>query len=472
MKIKKALFISTSTEIVIRLISLTSVVFFARLLTPDELGVFIIASSVMFVASEFRMLGAHTYLVREEHIDSSKVGSAIGISILMSWGLALFLSLLSPVIASFYGNDDLVFLILLLSISFYSSPFTSTTSSLLSRELKFEKLFFLQTFGPVVGLVVSITLLYQGYSYEALAIGQAMQGLVDLLVSWFIRPSSMSWKPNLVHIRSIFRVGAYTSLINLVNRLGDVIPDLILGRLGTTAFVAIVSRAIGLQLFMRDILLKGVSKIALPYIAIQSREQGNLKEYFLKTTDMALVFVVPPIIAGSVASETLIFLLFGSQWEASVPLAEWLGIWMFIKCVHYFAEPVLLAVKAESELFWCRLAGLVGLAILLALTAEYGVTGVALSFILSASLDFVLFTFLLKKHIQLSFIDLVVKVKTSVLISLLLVSIAFVIREYLVSGLSNYLQFGIYLVLLTPTWLALVHIFNHPIKKHLNLSLK
>ncbi|GMM71802.1 lipopolysaccharide biosynthesis protein [Alteromonas gracilis] len=464
---KKALLFSTSSEVITRIVSLISVALFARLLTPEELGIFIIASSIMFIASEVRMLGTHTFLIRESSIDQSKVSSAIGLAMAMSWSLAIIFSLLSPFLASFYGNSDIAFLIILLTISFYVTPYTSTTNALLSRELQFQHLFVLQVLPPAVSLTTSVVLVYAGLSYESLAIGQAVSAIFELVLSRVFRPKNMSWVPSFKGFKELLSVGVYTSLINFTNRLSDIIPDLILGKTRSAGYVAIVSRAIGLQLFMRDILLSGVSKIALPYLSLESRQNKNLKEYFLNATNMIAVFVIPPIAAGSIAAEALIDLLFGEQWVKSVVLAELLGVWMVIKCLHYFAQPVLFALKAEANLFWTRALSLAVLACLLYVTSNYGLIGIGISFIVTAVLDFFLYSYLLKKHLELELMELPKKIWKSLVVGLLTLFCAILIREYCAGTYSSFVQFFIYFSILSPVWIILVFILNHPIKKHL-----
>ena len=74
-----------------KLINLVSTIFIARLLTPTEIGTFAIASSVVMILAEIRLLGAAAYLVREESIDELKIRRAYGITYLMCWGLASIL---------------------------------------------------------------------------------------------------------------------------------------------------------------------------------------------------------------------------------------------------------------------------------------------------------------------------------------------------------------------------------------------
>lgn len=72
-KVRRALLFSFLTRYGGMLIGLASTMIVARLLTPDQIGTFAIASAIVMVISEFRLLGAGMYLVRESEMTEEKV---------------------------------------------------------------------------------------------------------------------------------------------------------------------------------------------------------------------------------------------------------------------------------------------------------------------------------------------------------------------------------------------------------------
>jgi len=57
------------------------------------MGVFVLAMSVAAVLTSLRTFGVGTYLIHEPNLDLSKVRSAFGVMLLVSWslGIALYL---------------------------------------------------------------------------------------------------------------------------------------------------------------------------------------------------------------------------------------------------------------------------------------------------------------------------------------------------------------------------------------------
>lgn len=89
--VRKALGFSVLAQSSIQFISFITIAILARLLTPSEIGVFAVASSVAFLAIELRSLGVGQYLIREKEISHEKIRAATGLMMVASWGLAVII---------------------------------------------------------------------------------------------------------------------------------------------------------------------------------------------------------------------------------------------------------------------------------------------------------------------------------------------------------------------------------------------
>ncbi|PAV24474.1 hypothetical protein CF392_16070 [Tamilnaduibacter salinus] len=117
--VRIAVAFSAATRFAMRFIGLGTTIAVARLLTPEEIGTFAIASAVTMLLVEFRVLGAGNYLVREPEIDENSVRSALGLTILICGALGFGILLAGMPVASFYGIPDLAGIFAILSISFF-----------------------------------------------------------------------------------------------------------------------------------------------------------------------------------------------------------------------------------------------------------------------------------------------------------------------------------------------------------------
>ena len=117
-KVRRAVVYSSLTRYSLMVIGLASTMVIARLLTPDEIGTFAIASAITMVMSEFRLLGAGMYLVREQELTEDKVRSAMGLTMLISWTMGVGIWFVAPMVADLYELPPIATVFRILSVSF------------------------------------------------------------------------------------------------------------------------------------------------------------------------------------------------------------------------------------------------------------------------------------------------------------------------------------------------------------------
>ena len=109
----------------VQVLAFVSIVVLARLLDPDEIGVFAIVSAISFFAIELRSFGAAQYLIRKQGVEPADIARAVGLMMLVSWSLARLLVASSPLVAGFFGIEALVPLLFVVSGAFLLAPFTA-----------------------------------------------------------------------------------------------------------------------------------------------------------------------------------------------------------------------------------------------------------------------------------------------------------------------------------------------------------
>jgi len=240
-------------------IGLASSMITARLLSPDEIGTFAIASSVVMIMAEFRILGANAYLVRQAELTTEKIRSAYGLTILISWGLGIALALASLPLADFFGVESLGAVFLILSISFLLAPYISIPDALLVRDYRFREIATINVTSSVVQLVLVIILIIKGFSFYSLAIGQAIAILVKFALSLYFTRDVKVYMPRFTGMKDIAKLGIFVSVAHVVRKSQHTFPDMLIGKLGSPTQVGIFSRGLGFTVFISTLLLSGIS---------------------------------------------------------------------------------------------------------------------------------------------------------------------------------------------------------------------
>jgi len=168
---RKSLAWSFSQEFFQKAFRFAGSIVIARLLTPDEVGVFAIAMSANYLLNSVRDFGVGSYLIREPDLTRDKVRTVFGLTLAIQWTLgALLVGLRGPV-ADLYGTPGIAEVLGVLALSFFIAPFGQPANALLRRDMRFDLLHHIGIAGVTVGTGTTILLAALGFSYMSMAWG-------------------------------------------------------------------------------------------------------------------------------------------------------------------------------------------------------------------------------------------------------------------------------------------------------------
>lgn len=348
--LRRSIVLSSISRYTVNILSIVSIIVTARLLTPEELGIYSITSAFVLFVMEFRSLGAGTYLIRNKELKDSNIMKATGLMILISWGLGISILLVSDYTANFYQIEDISLLLKLLTFSFFLSPFISVPKSVLTRNFEFRKLLIIDITTQLTYVFITILLILYGYSYFSLAYATILSNIVELILVIYLKGSKIPLLPSFRGLSEIAKFGSLLSLTSVFKRLSLTSSDLVIGKMGTTTDVAVFSRGLGFFEFLANTIAQGVNPVILPFLSNEIREQRNIQDSYIKATALLGSVVWPTLIIAGIAAYPMIVFMFGNQWEASVPLAKILCFWAFFRSIHSISDHVLIVTKNEKHL--------------------------------------------------------------------------------------------------------------------------
>ncbi|MTI79112.1 MAG: lipopolysaccharide biosynthesis protein [Marinobacter sp.] len=464
-QVRRSVIFSSFTRYSIMLISLASTMVVARLLTPDEIGTYAVASAIIMIINEFRILGAGDYLVREAELSVAKVQSAMGLTILISWSLGVLVFMFAPLASEFFGYPAVLTIFQILSLNFFLAPLVSIPFALLTRDMKFNLLFRAEVLAVTTNLFVTVSLIYAGMSYYSLAWGHTASTIIlFVLLTLFLRPERMSYRPRFKGISEIASLGIFNSLANILRKATVTVPDIVIGKMGTTYQVGIFSKGLGFVQFLSQTLMMGVSPVALPYLSGARREGGDVRFAYQRASVLLGGMVWPVLAVGSLASLPAIRLFFGDQWDAAAPLASSLAIWAALRSVHWFSNEVLLAVHQEKimALKDALVFGVLLVGIVLAFSG--GLERIAQVFVLAGFIEVALISWVLRVYIALPFLPFLRVWLPNIFIAGGCALATLGLKKIVDFSEAPPWQPAILLaVVMPPIWLILLYIFRHPL---------
>jgi O-antigen/teichoic acid export membrane protein len=312
----------------------------ARLLTPGEVGVFSVTMVLLAFLGTVRDLGAGEYLVQEKELTTARVRAVWAVQLGLGLALALVILIAAVPVSAFYGEPKMRDIMFVIALNYAINPFGSLTYAYLIREMRFDSIALIRFSGTLLGTLATVVLAWQGHGAISLALGMFVTTLVSALTSIYFRPKSFPWMPGTSEIRRVLSFGGKLTSTSLLNALGSNTPELLLGKLQGMAAVGFYSRASGLVAMFSRLITDPVTSVAMSGFAKQRREQGQFTEAFLTANSHITALGWSFCLALMLLAQPLTRVLYGAQWDDSVPLTRILAIG------YLFAAPVALGAAA------------------------------------------------------------------------------------------------------------------------------
>lgn len=340
--VRNALAYSLSQSVLAFVVTLGTSMVVARLLTPAETGVFALAAAVVAVGNLLREFGLADYLISHQAVTPQRLRAAFTVNLLLAWGLAVALWLLAWPLGAAYGEPGVTQVLHLLCVNFLLVPFGITAFAMLSKEMRFRRIFVLQSCAQIVGAAVIIGAAASGFSSMSMAIGAVASNVLTIGLLLVLQPATVFHRPTLSGLREVLRFGGIVTFTRLLDSSSKHAGDFIVNGLVDFTAGGLWSKASSLIGSFHDFFNAAVSRVATPAFAKTRADDGTLRlrePYLRGTVLVATALWIFFSLLALFAHETVL-LLFGPQWLAAVPVVQVMALGSL------FSGPVTLAYSA------------------------------------------------------------------------------------------------------------------------------
>lgn len=387
LKIPRALAWTTALRVLTRLVAVGSVLLTARLISPQEFGIYaaiLIANQAISAATDLSIAASILQMERDprRYLDTAwTVGIARGF---LLFGLML---VGAPVWVSLFNVPEAADMLRVLAISHVILGFHDIGSYLLRRELMFGRIFLLHGSEVIAYAVSVITLGAIWRSAWALVFAVIVSSCVRVAVSFWISPHRARLGFDSVRFREMFRYSRWLTVHSLVDFVVETVDNAVVA-------AAITSTALAFYRMAYQFATEGstgfqwvVAAVAFPAIARIQLDRSTVRGSFQGVLGLTACVLVPFTIAMVSLGPEVLPIVLGDRWSpVSAPL-QVLAVAALIRAVLETGRPLLLAVGRTGRDLALKLFQAAALLILVYPAARlYGLQGVAWAVLVAAVL--------------------------------------------------------------------------------------
>jgi O-antigen/teichoic acid export membrane protein len=291
-----------------------------RLLAPKAYGEFSLVSSVMvfFTVFSFRSFLEHTLQLRPDEAVDYQSHFTAGAA--MQFGMCALVNAAALALRYLPKYSEIAPVLHATSIFFLLDWAGEFRVKMLERALDWKRLRSLQAAGLVANSALAIVLARLGFGVYALVLPGMMATLPfiwDLFVRAQWRPD---WTWNRVHYRAAWSYGWTRIMAGMLTTARPVIEGAVIVEFTGFAQLGLMSRAVGLSVLCCQRMPGVLTMTLYPVLTRMARKS----EAFERANALVLRLVgwmaIPCAILFSLVAHPLVRLVYGSKWDAAIPL--------------------------------------------------------------------------------------------------------------------------------------------------------
>ena len=298
-------------------ISLTSVIVLARLLSPEDFGLLAMVFAVMGFFRAFSDAGLSTATIQREKITHAQVSNLFWTNTALGGAIAIALAFCAPAFAWFYKEPRVTAVTVALSVTFILTGLTVQHLALMRRQMRFRAIAAIQIAAAVAGVGVGTWMAWWGYGYWSLVGMQLVTPACSLFMSWLL----CRWRPQMPArhsgTRPLLRFGASLTASDFLWSLARNSDGLLIGRWFGPEQLGVYSRATALLNRPLEQAVGPLGAVFLPALSRVQLQPERYRRVVLEVHELVAVFSLLGSAVVLTLAKPVTIVVLGQRWEAA-----------------------------------------------------------------------------------------------------------------------------------------------------------
>ena len=340
---------STASNLVLRMGNLLVSIIMARLIAPEQFGVFAVALTVWTVLSSLAEFGLTADLIRAKDL-TRRIPTVATIGLVVSSALALAMMLSAGPLAAAFDSPDSAGVIRLMSLSLVIIGLAVVPSALLQRQIRQGAIFGISGFAMVASTGTMTVLALMGLGPAALAWGQLTGQALTAVAQYVVARV----RPRLGFDREIAREAAAFCLplafANLLSWVLLSVDNVMVARLLGPAELGIYVLAFNVSSWPMNAVGTSIRAVALPvfsHLGSPARRNGAMTAVSGLTWSISILMGV----ALGTLAEPVVGLLYGDLWMGAAAALVGLAAFGALRVILDLIATFLVAAGATRAVF-------------------------------------------------------------------------------------------------------------------------
>lgn len=335
---------------VLRLGQFVISIILARLISPHEFGVFVVALTIYLIVINISELGVSAALVREVDNADRIAPTVSTIAIVSGMALAAVMYSSAPVLAATLGAAEAADAVRVLAIPLLLAGPSAVPAALLTRDFRQDRRFVADLSNFVVANGTLLVLALDGYGVMALALSRVAGQVVSTILLIVFAPRRYLPGFDVREARRLLRFGGPLAGANLVGFTLVNIDFMAIGRLAGPLHLGYYNLAFTVASWPPSVFSTILQSVTMPALA---RVRGGVSEVarHVNAAVATLCAVAFPVTAMCVVlAHPLVTVAYGATWAPAAPILVVLALFGSVRVVLLLFSDVLVVMDRTRQL--------------------------------------------------------------------------------------------------------------------------
>ena len=359
------------STIVLRLGGLVVGVILARILSPQEFGVYAVALTVQAILITVADLGLSADLIRSD--EPARIAPTVATLGLVSGAVMTTITMASSgMLAELLGSPAAAPAISVLSVTLFLAGATVVPFAMLQRRFQQRELFYVGVADFIVSTTVTLSLVAIGFGPLGLAIGRVAAQCVSTVMQFLLARVVPRFSIDRSVVKPVLAFGLPIAAANLLSWGLLNADNIVLARVAGATALGYYVLAFNISSWPMSALSQVVRSISLPYFA----RTGSSSEGLATVAAIAWAGALPAGAVLAALSVPLIDVVYGSKWLPAAPVLAALGLYGSLRVVFDIFAGYLYARGRSRPVLWIQIIWLVVLVgAMIWATQSWGIVG-------------------------------------------------------------------------------------------------
>jgi O-antigen/teichoic acid export membrane protein len=375
-----------------RALRVLKLIVLARLLSPDDFGLFGIVTATLIALRQFSSTGINLSLVQNQRNTRSYLDAAWTVEIIRGCAAALLLYLAAPPIGAFFDEPRVVPLLRVMSLCFIADGFKNVGVIYFQKELQFHRQFVFNVASVAAAFCAGVFFALKYRSVWALVFAELTEVSVRFVLSYVMHPYRPVLRLDFVRMKKLLNFGKWVLATNITIYVGGQLDNVMVGKFLGAAALGYYAMAFNISMLsIRDVTYV-LSEIAFPSYAKLQGDRERLKKSFGRVFQLSTFMSLPACVGLALVAPVLVDVVLGDKWHGAVLPLQILMFGQLLKSIASTGSPLFVGTGKPDYEFHMQIVRAIGLAVFVyPLMKAFGVPGVAMAVVASAVLMLVQF---------------------------------------------------------------------------------